>query len=70
MLKLDLETLKHVKHVFELHGDCSTSSKGYKYLCEQIEKLETPKAVTKSKVKRVDDEDIQILIENLNEHRT
>ena len=69
MLKLDLKTLKHVKHIFELHGDYSTNCMGYKYLCEQIDILEKPKTFKKVE-KKVDEEEIQILIENLNEHRT
>lgn len=56
---LDLETLKYIKVHFDLFSDLSTNCMGYKFLCDTIERIETP-----------DETLAEILIENLNEHRT
>ena len=66
MPELDLNTLKHVKHIFELHGDCSTECLGYMYICKQINRLEVPYY----KIIEFDEEYAETLIEVLNEHRT
>lgn len=38
-MKLDLETLKHIKFIFELQSDHSTLCNGYKSLCLIIEEI-------------------------------
>ncbi len=43
--ELDLDTLKHVKFMFELYSDHSITCNGYNFLCKIIEKLEKPKTV-------------------------
>lgn len=40
---MDLETLKHVKLLFDVQSDYSTKCNGYTSLCELIEKLENNK---------------------------
>lgn len=37
-MKLDLETLKRVKSIFDIHSDHSTMCNGYRTLCRMIEK--------------------------------
>lgn len=39
-MKFDLATLKHIKFIFDLYSDHSTSTLGYKRLCEIIEEEE------------------------------
>lgn len=39
-MKTELEILKEVKFMFELHSDHSTMCNGYRSLCRQIEELE------------------------------
>lgn len=39
-MKLDLETLKHVKFSFDIFSDHSSRCLGYKSLCNMIEKEE------------------------------
>lgn len=39
-MKLDLETLKHVKFMFDIHSDHSTMCNGYNSLCRIIEEEE------------------------------
>lgn len=43
--KLDLETLKHIKFMFGLHSDHSTSCYGYQDLCRTIDEIEKSKIV-------------------------
>lgn len=38
--RCELEVLKEIKFMFELHSDMSSSCNGYRSLCEKIEKLE------------------------------
>jgi RecJ-like exonuclease len=38
--ELDLETLKHVKYVFELYSDSTCRTLGYKYINKAIEVVE------------------------------
>ena len=38
--KLDLETLKHVKFMFDIHSDFSTQCNGYKSICRMIKTKE------------------------------
>jgi len=40
-MKTELEILKDVKFMFELHSDNSTQCNGYRSLCRKIEELET-----------------------------
>lgn len=40
-MKLDLETLKYVKEVFDLHSDNSCLTNGYKSLLELIKEAES-----------------------------
>lgn len=66
MGKLDLETLNHIKLEFGYYSDYSTSCLGYKYLCGKIKELESEKIT----ITDFDIEQAEILIEELNEHRT
>lgn len=43
--ELDLETLKHIKFMFELHSDHSAFCNGYRSLCRIIEDIENPKEI-------------------------
>ena len=65
MKKLDLETLKYIQKVFMVYSDHSTNCLGYNYLCETIKKLEE-----ENKPKEVDLELVEILMQELSEHRT
>lgn len=40
-LKAQLEILQEIKQVFLMHSDMSAKTKGYLYLCKQIEKLKS-----------------------------
>lgn len=39
-MKLNLETLKHIKFTFDIHSDHSTMCNGYRSLCRIIEEEE------------------------------
>jgi len=54
----DLKTLEHIKLIFDIHSDMSSSTNGYRSLCDLIDKIKSnpqlsqPKGMTKSKVGR------------------
>jgi len=65
MDKLDLYTLKEVKQALDSYSDHSSTCLGYKYICGKIKELE----VENETVFDFEDE-AEVLIEVLNEHRT
>lgn len=47
---LDLETLKHIKFLFDIHSDNSTMCNGYRSLCRMIEEIEAETKINDSQL--------------------